>query len=212
MGIKENQEFLRKLAESLSPVERKVVRVLDNFSSFHDIIKVTELKDVEVMRAFQWLQNKNIIKIKEDEKEIVSLDENGLKYLKYGLPEKIFLEALDKPSSLAELKEKTGLSDEELAISLGTLKSKAAIEITKEKGIVVSITENGRQLSKRGFAEEQFLKERFPRQIDSLNAEERFVLDNLRKRKKIVKVGLSKIIDAELTQIGKKLAKERLEE
>ena len=62
--------IIKKLAESLNPFERKVLKVLDNFSSFYDIVKVTELKDVEVMRALQWLQNKNVIKIKEEQKEV----------------------------------------------------------------------------------------------------------------------------------------------
>src|SRR3989338_7364831 len=187
---------IKKLAESLNPSERKVVKVLDNFSSFHDILKVTELKDVEVMRALQWLQNKNIIKIKEEEKELVFLDENGKKYLKEALPERRFLEVLEKPASIAEVTRKTRLSNEEIAISLGTLKSKAAIEINKDKEIVVSITEQGKHLLKRGFLEEQFLKEHFPKELSSLNEEEKFVIDNLKKRKKIVKVELSKLINA----------------
>ena len=102
---------IKNLAASLNPFERKVVNVLDNFSSFPDIVKVTGLKDVEVMRAFQWLQNKNIIKIREEQKELVHLNENGYKYLKYGLPERIFLEALEKPSSIADLGKKTGLPE-----------------------------------------------------------------------------------------------------
>src|SRR3989338_779785 len=122
---------IKKLSESLNPVERKVARALDNFTSFDEIMKSTGLKDIEVMRALQWLANKNVVKIKETPKEVVSLDENGLKYAKYGLPEKIFLEALDKPHSLAELGDKTKLSNEELTISLGVLKSKAAIDIKK---------------------------------------------------------------------------------
>ena len=203
---------IKKLAESLNPIERKVVKVLDNFSSFHDIIKITGLKDIEVMRALQWLQNKNMIKIKEEQKEIVSLEDNGLKYLKYGLPERIFLEALERPISIADLEKKAELASEEIAISLGTLKSKAAIEIIKGKEIVVSITEQGRHLLKHGLPEEQFLKEHFPRELISLNEEEKFVLENLRKRKKIVKVELTKIISAELTEIGKKLAKEKFDE
>src|SRR3989338_5031874 len=93
----------KKLAESLNPVERKVIKVLDNFNSFEDIMKVTGLKDVEVMRALQWMQNKNIIKIKEAQKDIVFLDENGKKYLKEGLPERRFLEALENPSPISEL-------------------------------------------------------------------------------------------------------------
>ena len=203
---------IKKLAESLNPSERKVVKVLDNFSSFHDILKVTELKDVEVMRALQWLQNKNVIKIKEEQKELVFLDENGRKYLKDGLPEKRFLEAIKNPASADEIKKEMELSDEELMISLGVLKSKAAIEIAKGNGISVSITEHGKNLLRHGFPEERFLKGHFPKETISLNDEEKFALSNLRKRKRIVKVDLSKIINAELTETGKKLVKENIEE
>ena len=203
---------IKKIAESLNPIERKVVRVLDNFSSFHDILKITGLKDVEVMRALQWLQNKNVIKLKEESKEVVSLDENGHKYLKYGLPERIFLEALEKGITISGIGKKTGLSSEELAISLGTLKSKASIEIEKGKDLVVSITDKGMQFLRSKLPEEQFLKENFPRDLSSLNEEEKFVLENLRKRKKIIRVELSKSISAELTETGKKLVKEKIED
>ena len=203
---------IKKLSESLNPIERKVLKVLDNFNSFHDIIKVTELKDVEVARALQWLQNKNIIKIKEEQKEVVVLDENGKKYLKEGLPEKKFMEAIEKSMTISEIQKKTKLSNEEITISLGVLKSKAAIEIKKDKDLLVTITDQGNHLLKHGFAEEQFLKEHFPRELSSLNEEERFVLENLRKRKKIIKIKLSKIISADLTNIGKKLLNEKLED
>ena len=181
---------IKKLAESLNPVERKVIKVLDNFSSFHDIMKVTGLKEVEVARALQWLQNKSLVKTSEGLKEVVSLDENGRKYLKDGLPERKFLESLENPRTIAEISEKTGLISEEIAVSLGVLKSKAAIEIEKGKELVVSITDNGKHLLKKGFPEEQFLREDFPRETASLNDGERHVLDNLRKRKRIVKVDL----------------------
>lgn len=203
---------IKKLAESLNPVERKVLKVLDNFNSLTDIMKVTELKDVEVMRSLQWLQNKNVIKMNEEQKELVSLDENGLKYLKYGMPERKFLEALDRPVTLDEINKKKNLSHEEIAISLGTLKSKAAIAISKEKEIIVSITEHGKHFLTKNFPEENFLKENFPRELNSLNEKEKFVLQNLRKRKKIVKLEFSKIFTAELTDIGNKLLKEKLDD
>src|SRR3990167_2093307 len=101
---------IKKLAESLNPIERKVVKVLDNFNSFEGIAKVTGLKDVEVMRALQWLQNKNIARISDEQKEFALLDENGMKYLKYGLPERIFLENLESPISIGDLAKKTKLS------------------------------------------------------------------------------------------------------
>ena len=203
---------IKKLSESLNPIERKVARVLDSFTGFHEIMKVTGLKDIEVMRALQWLQNKNVVKLNETQKEVISLDENGLKYAKYGLPEKNFLEALDKPHSLEELGNKAKLSGEELTISLGVLKSKAAIEIKKEKEIIVSITEHGKSLLKKGFIEEQFLKEDFPKDLKSLNDGEKFALENLRKRKKIVKIEQKKIVEVELTETGKKLLKEKFDD
>jgi len=206
---------IKKLAESLNPAERKVLKILDNFSSFHDIMKVTGLKDVEAMRALQWLQNKNIAKLKEEQKEIVLLDENGRKYLKEGLPERRFLEAAgaaERHATIPEISKKTGLSNEEIAISLGALKSKNAIEIRREKELVVFITEHGRHILAKSFSEENFLQEKFPKELYSLNKEENVILDNLKKRKKIVKIELSKLVSAELTDLGKKLLKEKFDE
>ncbi|MEK6983304.1 MAG: phenylalanine--tRNA ligase subunit alpha [Nanoarchaeota archaeon] len=203
---------IQKLSESLNPIERKVVKVLDNFTSFHDIIKVTGLKDVEVMRALQWLQNKNVVKIKEEQKELVYLAENGFNYLKYGLPEKRFLESIKDKASVSEIAKRTELSNEEITVSLGILKLKMAIDIAKDKELMIHITEHGKYLLKHGFPEEQFLKEHLPKELNSLNEEEKFILESLRKRKKIVKVETAKAISAELTELGKKLIKEKIEE
>lgn len=202
----------RKLAESLNPIERRVVKVLDKLHSLHDIIEATGLKYVEVMRALQWLQNKNIIRLNEEEAEIVSLGENGQKYLKYGLPERRFLEAIENHSTIAEIGKKTGLSQEELAISLGVLKSKALIEIRKKKEIEVCICEHGKSMLKHGFQEEQFLKGTFPKELSALSEGETHALNALRKRKKIVKVELTKMISTELTEIGSRLLNEKLDE
>lgn len=202
----------KKLAESLNPIERKVLRVLDNSSSFHDIMKEAKLKDVEVARALQWLQNKNVVRLKEEQKELVDLDENGVKYLKYGLPERKFLESINKSSAFSEIAKTSGLSAEEMAASLGALKSRKAVEIEKGNELIVTITDNGRHLLKSGFVEEQFLKENFPKELASLNPEQKFVLDIFRKRKKMVKVGLLKAISAELTETGRKLLKEKMDD
>jgi phenylalanyl-tRNA synthetase alpha chain len=203
---------IKKLAESLNPIERKVLRVLAGLSSFNDILKATGLKDVEVARALQWLQNKNVVGIRAEEKEIVNLDENGVKYLKDGLPERKFLESVGKQSAFSEIAEKSGLSAEEMAVSLGALKSKNAIEISKGREIIAAITDHGRHLLKHGFPEEQFLKEKFPKELSALNDEEKFVLGSLKRRKKIVKVELSKMLAAELTETGKKLLKEKIDD
>ncbi|MBW3013292.1 hypothetical protein KY340_03730, partial [Candidatus Woesearchaeota archaeon] len=77
---------IKKLAETLHPLERKVLPVLAKTSSFSELIKHSGLKDVEVMRALQWLQNKGVVKLKDETKQVISFDKNGEQYAKQGLP------------------------------------------------------------------------------------------------------------------------------
>ena len=94
---------IKKIIDTLHPLERKVLPVLDKVTELNDIINKTKLKDVEVMRALQWLSNKDIIKLKENQKEIVELGENGEIYKKEGLPEKRLIEVIsDKDFSSSE--------------------------------------------------------------------------------------------------------------
>lgn len=203
-----NKMDIEKIIQILHPLERKVLPVLDKLNSLNEIAQKTNLQKVEVMRALQWLQNKNIINLNEELKEIVNLDENGKNYLEKGLPEKRFLEEIkDKELSLEEIKNKTGLSKEELSISLGILKSKAAILIIKDKELKVKITPQGKKLLEKGFLEEIFLKKQFPLNIKDLNDEDKFSLNNLKKRKKIIKIDLIKEKIPILTEIGKKIIK-----
>ena len=202
----------KKIAESLNPSERKVIKVLETFSSFSEIMKVTNLKEVEVSRAIQWLQNKNLVKLREELKEVVNLDENGIKYLKYGLPERIFLENALDPITVLELEKKSGLLKEEITVSLGALKQKGAIDIKKDKDLVVSITHHGKDILKKGFPEEDFLKESFPKELKTINDHEKFLIESLKKRKRIVKVEQVKQIYVTLTDFGKKVLKEKIDE
>jgi phenylalanyl-tRNA synthetase alpha chain len=198
-----------KIIQTLHPLERKVLPVLNKLSSVKEIAKNTGLQEVEVMRALQWMQNKDIINLNEELREIASLDENGKEYLEKGLPEKRFLQAIEgKGLSLEDISKKSWLLKEELNISLGILKSKAAIDIKKEKGIKVKITQQGKKLLEKGFLEEKFLKKQFPLNIKELKEEEKFSLDNLKKRKKIIKVDLIKEKIPELTEIGRKIIRQ----
>ena len=53
---------LNILAEKLHPLERRVLKVLKNKTNLEEIKYETKLKDVEIVRALQWLENKKIIK------------------------------------------------------------------------------------------------------------------------------------------------------
>jgi len=200
---------IKKLISTLHLLERKVLPVLDRFKTVDEIEKVTGLKEVEVVRAMQWLENKKIITIKTEIKTIVDLDVNGKKYVETGLPEKQFLESLkSKKVAISRLTKHTGLSKEEVNICLGLLRKKVAIIMGKEKKeLAVSITEQGKTLLQKESLEEKFLKKKFPLNAEDLQDEEVFALESLKKRKDIVTVDIKKPKTVELTEIGEELIK-----
>ncbi len=197
---------IKKLAQGLHPYERSVLPVLAEYQYLSDLSSASGLKEVEVMRALQWLEKKGAITVSTEPKEIVVLDKNGQVYLKEGLPERRFLEAIkDAGIPLNKLAAKTKLSSEEVNICVGLLRQKSAIIILKEKELKVKITDQGKRLLSSELLEERFLKKRFPCEVSSLSADEKQALAQLRRRKQIVKVDVQKIKRAVLTDIGKKL-------
>jgi len=197
---------IKKLAESLHPYERRVLPVLAERQYLPDLCSASGLKEVEVVRALQWLQGKKAVIVETAPKEIIVLDKNGERYVKEGLPERRFLEAIkDKEFPLNKIGEKAKLSTEELNICIGLLRQKSAVIILKDKELKVKVTDQGKRLMSSEFLEEKFLRRKFPREVASLSKEEKFVLEQLRKRKQIVRVDVEKIKKATLTDIGKKL-------
>ncbi|MEA3430996.1 MAG: phenylalanine--tRNA ligase subunit alpha [Nanoarchaeota archaeon] len=203
---------IKKLAQTLHPLERKVVPLLSKYSDFNQLVKHSGLKDVEVMRALQWLQNKNAINLKEDIQKVVDLDKNGHKYLDQGLPELRFLKSLsENPQKINEIIKKSSIDKSEVNICIGILKKKAAIDIKKEdKNLLISITPPGKKLLSKQTFEEKLLKS-LPKEESSLSPEEKFAYDNLKSRKDIVKVDLIKTKTAILTNLGNKLSKEKID-
>jgi phenylalanyl-tRNA synthetase alpha chain len=200
------------IIKTLHPLERKVLPFLKDKISFDELVSQSKLKDVEVMRALQWLENKDILKIEETIEEIINLDKNGCVYKEKGLPERRFLETIKnttekKPMSTQEILEKSSLENQELNICIGTLKKKVAIEIAKNNGLSAYITKQGLKLIESESLEEQFLKKHFPIPVSSLQPEEKFAFDNLKSRKQIVKKEVKKTRFIHITESGKKLLK-----
>ena len=101
---------INKIAEGLHPLERQVIPILIKYESLNKVIEKTKLPLAGVMRAFQWLQNKEIVKIEEDVKDIVQLDKTGEEAAKKGLPEKRFIQAIkNKSMNLDEIAKKAEL-------------------------------------------------------------------------------------------------------
>lgn len=197
------------LIDQLTNYELKVLPLVNTDTSLSELVKRSSLKEIEVMRSIQWLSNKELLTYSEDVTELITLDENGLEYSKKGLPERqILKEIKQNPKSISEL-ESSGLSKEEINISIGQLKKKVAINLTKDnKGnLIFEITPQGKELLNKDSLEETFLKKNFPININELKSEEKFAYDNLIKRKKILKIDSKKELKINLTSEGKKLIK-----
>jgi len=195
------------IIEMLHPLERKVLPFLKEEKTLKGLVKKTGLKEVEVMRALQWLENKGLLKIKIELKEIVTLDKFGKKYCEEGLPEKKFLTCIkDGEKTIQEIKEKTKLNNNEINACIGILKNRALIEF--KKGGLITITKEGKLFLERETLEEKFLKKLnvcAELDVSSLQPEEKFAVEELKKRKGLINVNIKKIRSIELTEYGRKL-------
>lgn len=200
---------ITKLVETLHPLERAVVPHLSKKTTLAGLVEASGLQEVEVMRALQWLANKGVLNTISSAEETISLDVNGVKYLKEGLPEKRFLKGLSSPKTLQEIRVEADLCEDELKAAIGILRGKAAIEF---EGARVKITDNGRKLLARETFEEIFLKKARNRiYAKDLSPEERFAFQNLRNRKDILLVRSVKAVSFELSALGKKLVVQKIE-
>jgi len=199
----------KELISKLHSFERKVLPVLQELKELKAIAQKTGLQEIEVMRAFQWLQNKDILKIKKDIKEIVNLDINGQSYIKKGLPERRFLNAFKTKETLKaeEIKKLSDLSTEELNASIGILKRKNAIDI--KPGLIISLTSKGKDLINKETEEEKLLK-KLPLNLEKFSKEEKLILEGLKRRKGLINITLEKTFTVELTELGKTLSKEKI--
>ncbi|MFH1456035.1 MAG: phenylalanine--tRNA ligase subunit alpha [archaeon] len=197
---------MKQLIAGLHSLERKVVPYLKDGVTLSELVKKSGLKEVEVMRALQWLENKEVLKIKLEVSEEIKLDKLGSQYVKEGLPEKIFLKSIKGKTKVSSIK----LDKQEVNACIGILKRKAAIDITKEdNNLIVSITANGEKLLNKDSLEEQFLK-KLPINLEELKPEEKLAYKNLSSRRNIIKTELIKNRTIKLTDIGKELSKQKL--
>jgi phenylalanyl-tRNA synthetase alpha chain len=198
-----------KIIDSLSPMERKILPFLIDNKNLIDITKKSEMDNTSALRALEFLKNKEIVKIKTSDKQIVDLGINGIYYQKKGLPERKLLQALSEKKSipLGEIKNVSDLNENEAKVSVGVLKKKALADI-KDGRVVLTATDN--EVAKETL-EEKFLK-KIPIDLDALAPEEKFALDSLKNRKDIIEIKNEKKIEIELTSLGKEIAKENLSE
>lgn len=200
---------IKKLVETLHPLERKVIPFLDKCSSLSELAAKAKLQEVEAMRALQWLENKGALQIISMDKEIAELDANGKDYLKKGLPERRLLNAVKaKPILMNEAFK--AVTKEEFGIAIGILRQKAYVDMVSGK---IFITDSGKRMIEKESPEENLI-ERLSNgaaDVSGFECDEKSAFENLLKRKQIVSRRIAKIKMFRLTELGKKLAKYKIE-
>ncbi len=197
-----------KIISKLDQLERKILPLLIQHKELQVLVDETKLKEIEVMRSLQWLQNKKLVEIHTKKEAIIYLEKIGLTYKKEGLPEKQFLSTLSEEfKGLNVIKKKSRLHKQEINACLGLLKRNKAIEIQKGEYLEAKITEEGKKILEKETSQEVFLKLSFPINEEDISDKETY--KELSKRG-FFKREERKIISAELTELGKKISKEDL--
>lgn len=195
---------IQKIIDSLSPNERKVVPYIEE-KKISEICKKSGLDKTSVLRALNYLQDKGIVKLSVKKSKIIEIGVNGALYKKKGLPERRLLNLLDgkRIIPMQEAQKQSGLSNDEFKASIGALKKKAMIELKNQKLI---LNANKQEIAKKSL-EELFI-ESLPIDYDSLTPEQSHALKSLQNRKDIIFIKDDKIIDVEVTELGKKIIKQ----
>ena len=197
---------LTSLISKLHPLERKVLPFLKSEKELSNLVKASGMQEIEVMRALQWLENKDVLHLRTEAKKVIVLGKNGLKYKQEGMPEKKLLKALTGEfQSLSEITKKSGLEREEVDACIGILKRKVGIELQKEKELMLKLGSQGKKILSEGTLEEQFLTKNFPLELEKLSDVEKFSLEELKKRKEFVYTEETRKVTISLTELGKKI-------
>jgi phenylalanyl-tRNA synthetase alpha chain len=203
-----------KIIKELSQNEKKVLIILKKLNGRatpDDIFKKGSFNHkVEIINASSWLQSKKLIKIDEIFKKLYSLEKEGHKYFKEGLPEKRALKFISKNGGKIELdKLNSFLNPKEKSIAIGWLIKKKLAVVKKEKDkTIIVITDSGYNNLKNEDRDEVIIKKLHLKPNIEINNEN---IKDLLSRKNIIKEKeyINNIIN--LTENGKKLLEHKIE-
>jgi len=194
-------ENIQKTIESLSPNERAIIPYL-NEKTLENIDKQIDIGKTAILRALEFLSNKQAVEIKQKQEKIIELGINGLRYKEKGLPERILINLIAEKTSvkLQEAKKQSNLNDNEFKAALGALKKKALINLINGNIILQG---NKKEITEKTL-EEKFL-ESLPKPLNQLEPEEKFAFENLKSRKNIIDIQDKKTTSFKPTELGEKL-------
>ncbi len=196
--------LVEQISRTLHPLERTVLALLPSVTQFSEIVRKSKLKDVEVMRALEWMENKKLVSVQRSAKKHIVLGENGKLYREKGLPERRILYAITQKSlTLTQLQTAAGVTSEEINVSLGTLRRLKAISIIKDNETSIAITSEGKHIKET--PEERFLLKKFPALLGDLKQDDMYAFEQLQHRKDIINLKDDNEWAVALTDLGRKL-------
>ncbi len=204
--ILNNSMDIKRLIDTLSSLERKVIPFLEKSANFENLVENSKLQEVEVLRALQFLENKEIVKVEIKENKIITLTDKAKVYKE--LPERIVLNNLsDKETTLEELKNKTKLNDAEINVSIGLLKRNSLIDVIKDKTLKIKLIKNAEKSNEEHLFSKLLNKNL---EYEKLDQKEKQAFESLRSRG-LVNLNTEKQRSIIVTDLGKQLSKEKID-
>ncbi len=206
MTNQKKQSEIKKVIQTLSPIERKILPHIEH-KDVDKIIEKSKLDRTSVLRALMYLSNKGIINLKEQDKQVIKLDVNGILYKRKGLPERRLLNLIEEKRnlSLKQAEKQSKLNDNEFKAALGALKRKALIDISNN---TIILQAKSHEITKKSLEEQ--LIESLPINLNELKPEQKHAFQKLKNRKKIIKQEKEKQINLKITELGQKIIKSDL--
>ncbi len=99
------------MSQVFHEIEKKIISVLKIESKLtpEKLENLTKLSPDQIRRGIEWLKHKELIEINESKKIHFRLEKNGLDSLEKGLPERRFLDLINKsPMTILELQKQLG--------------------------------------------------------------------------------------------------------
>ncbi len=201
------EQNIQKIIESLSPNERKIIPYLNERTLDKIKEQIQNLDKTAILRALEFLSNKEIVKLESKQEKTIELGINGLLYVKQGLPERRLINLIAEKTSLSikQAQQQSGLRDNEFKAALGALKKKALINLINQN---IVLTGKKQEIIEKTL-EEKFL-ETLPKNLKDLQPEEKFAFEALKSRKNIIDIQDKKQISFSITDLGKQLIEEDL--
>jgi phenylalanyl-tRNA synthetase alpha chain len=197
------------LIESLSPMERGVLPSLGKeFLAVDEISSKSGMDKTSVLRAIGLLEKKGLVVLESSEVKRVDLGILGVNYLKKELPERALLNKISEKGvvPIGEIRNVTGLNENEAKVALGVLRKKMLVEVEQGK---LKLAAGNSEISKK-MIEEVFM-EKLPMDVDAIKDSDALAFENLKKRKDIVEVVEGKVVNVKLTDLGAKISKMKID-